>query len=166
MQQKSGFTLVEILLVIGIIAVLATVVIVALDPAKRFQDSPEGELEILSLQAVFKRKKVFLSLEIDINNLLYHIKRMQSDIPEESDRVRFRLRGELRRENSSKTDVTKEHLVFLLLTEKNVSLTKKPLCEGIRLRNRTLRKKIPSFKGLRQLLAEVSPHTRDLNING
>ncbi len=39
MQKRSGFTLVEILLVIGIIAVLATVVIVALDPAKRFEDA-------------------------------------------------------------------------------------------------------------------------------
>lgn len=35
----SGFTLIEILLVIGIIAVLATVVIVALDPATRFKDA-------------------------------------------------------------------------------------------------------------------------------
>lgn len=39
MQHKPGFTLIEILLVIGIIAVLATVVIVALDPAKRFADA-------------------------------------------------------------------------------------------------------------------------------
>lgn len=39
MANKRGFTLIEILLVIGIIAVLATVVIVALDPAKRFEDA-------------------------------------------------------------------------------------------------------------------------------
>lgn len=38
-KKKPGFTLIEILLVIGIIAVLATVVIVALDPAKRFADA-------------------------------------------------------------------------------------------------------------------------------
>lgn len=38
-KTKNGFTLIEILLVIGIIAVLATVVIVALDPAKRFGDA-------------------------------------------------------------------------------------------------------------------------------
>ncbi len=38
MRQKA-FTLIEILLVIGMIAVLATVVFVALDPAKRFQDT-------------------------------------------------------------------------------------------------------------------------------
>lgn len=37
--KAQGFTLIEILLVIGIIAVLATVVIVALDPAKRFADA-------------------------------------------------------------------------------------------------------------------------------
>jgi type IV pilus assembly protein PilA len=36
--KQKGFTLIEILLVIGMIAVLATVVFVALDPAKRFRD--------------------------------------------------------------------------------------------------------------------------------
>ena len=38
-HARAGFTLIEILLVIGMIAVLATVVFVALDPAKRFQDT-------------------------------------------------------------------------------------------------------------------------------
>ena len=38
-KNKKGFTLIEILLVIGIIAVLATVVVVALDPATRFKDA-------------------------------------------------------------------------------------------------------------------------------
>lgn len=48
MPQKSehkvsaGFTLVELLLVIGIIAVLAVVVFVALDPVKRFADSRDA----------------------------------------------------------------------------------------------------------------------------
>jgi prepilin-type N-terminal cleavage/methylation domain-containing protein len=37
--KKSGFTLLEILLVIGIIAVLAVVIMVALNPAKRFEDA-------------------------------------------------------------------------------------------------------------------------------
>lgn len=41
-MNKKGFTLIEILLVIGIIAVLATVVIVALDPAKRFADARDA----------------------------------------------------------------------------------------------------------------------------
>ncbi len=39
LEKQTGFTLIEILLVIGIIAVLATVVIVALDPATRFRDA-------------------------------------------------------------------------------------------------------------------------------
>lgn len=37
--RRKGFTLIEILLVIGMIAVLATVVFVSLDPAKRFRDA-------------------------------------------------------------------------------------------------------------------------------
>lgn len=41
-KQNQGFTLIEILLVIGIIAVLATVVIVALDPATRFRDARDA----------------------------------------------------------------------------------------------------------------------------
>lgn len=41
-RKQSGFTLIEILLVIGIIAVLATVVIVALDPITRFQDARDS----------------------------------------------------------------------------------------------------------------------------
>lgn len=35
-SRNSGFTLIEILIVIGIIAVLATIVIVAINPAKQF----------------------------------------------------------------------------------------------------------------------------------
>lgn len=39
MSTRPGFTLLEILLTIGIIAVLATVVVVSLDPIERFQDA-------------------------------------------------------------------------------------------------------------------------------
>ncbi|OIQ04352.1 MAG: hypothetical protein AUK58_00810 [Candidatus Moranbacteria bacterium CG2_30_41_165] len=42
MKKEKGFTLIEILLVISIIAVLATVVIVALNPAQRFKDSRDA----------------------------------------------------------------------------------------------------------------------------
>ncbi len=42
-QTKKAFTLIEILLVIGMIAVLATVVFVALDPAKRFRDARDAK---------------------------------------------------------------------------------------------------------------------------
>jgi prepilin-type N-terminal cleavage/methylation domain-containing protein len=38
-KDKKGFTLLEILLVIGIIATLAVIIMVALDPAKRFEDA-------------------------------------------------------------------------------------------------------------------------------
>lgn len=39
MSIQRGFTLLEILLTIGIIAVLATVVVVSLDPVERFKDA-------------------------------------------------------------------------------------------------------------------------------
>jgi len=38
-MAKKGFTLIELLIVISIIAILASVVFVALDPLKRFQDA-------------------------------------------------------------------------------------------------------------------------------
>ncbi len=43
LASKQGFTLVELLLVIGIIATLAVVVFVALDPAKRFADARDAK---------------------------------------------------------------------------------------------------------------------------
>lgn len=39
MSLKKGFTLIELLVVIAIIAILATVVFVALDPVRRFADA-------------------------------------------------------------------------------------------------------------------------------
>lgn len=42
MKTRSGFTLIEILLAIGIIAVLATVVVVSLDPISRFRDARDA----------------------------------------------------------------------------------------------------------------------------
>lgn len=41
-RRSSGFTLIEILLVVGILAVLASVVFVALDPAKRFREARDA----------------------------------------------------------------------------------------------------------------------------
>lgn len=41
-EKQKGFTLIEILLTIGILAVLAAVVIVALDPVKRFADARDS----------------------------------------------------------------------------------------------------------------------------
>ncbi len=38
-SKRSGFTLIEILIVVGIIALLSTVVFVALDPVQRFADT-------------------------------------------------------------------------------------------------------------------------------
>lgn len=41
-SRKKGFTLIEVLLVIGIIAVLAAVVVVSLDPVQRFKDAQDS----------------------------------------------------------------------------------------------------------------------------
>jgi prepilin-type N-terminal cleavage/methylation domain-containing protein len=41
-KNKAGFTLIEILVVIGILAVLIPVVFVALNPIKRFQDAQDA----------------------------------------------------------------------------------------------------------------------------
>ncbi len=42
-QSNKGFTLIEILVVIGIIAILAAIVIVSINPAKRFQDARNSQ---------------------------------------------------------------------------------------------------------------------------
>lgn len=41
-MKRKGFTLIELLVVMAIIAILATVVFVALDPPKRFKDSRDA----------------------------------------------------------------------------------------------------------------------------
>lgn len=46
MKNRKGFTLIEILIVIGIITVLATAVVVVLNPAKRFEDARDKQREI------------------------------------------------------------------------------------------------------------------------
>jgi len=42
-KKNKGFTLIEILVVIAIIAILAAIVLVAINPAKRFQDARNSQ---------------------------------------------------------------------------------------------------------------------------
>lgn len=42
-KVNKGFTLIELLVVIGIIAILAAIVIVSINPAKRFQDARNSQ---------------------------------------------------------------------------------------------------------------------------
>ncbi len=58
-STKKGFTLIEILLVIGIIAVLATVVIVSLDPATRFQNARDAR-RLADLQSILSAVQQYI----------------------------------------------------------------------------------------------------------
>lgn len=58
-EKQKGFTLIEILLVIGIIAVLATVVIVALDPATRFADARDSR-RLSDIQSILSATQQYI----------------------------------------------------------------------------------------------------------
>lgn len=57
--NRRAFTLLEILLVIGIIATLAVVVIVALDPAKRFEDAKNSR-RLSDIQSILSAVRQYM----------------------------------------------------------------------------------------------------------
>ncbi len=57
--KQKGFTLIEILLVIGIIAVLATVVIVSLDPATRFKNARDSR-RLSDIQSILSATQQYI----------------------------------------------------------------------------------------------------------
>lgn len=59
LSSRKGFTLIEILLVIGIIAVLATVVIVSLDPATRFQNARDAR-RLADIQSILSAVQQYI----------------------------------------------------------------------------------------------------------
>src|SRR3989344_5679707 len=51
LSQSKGFTLIEILVVIGIIAVLAAIVLIAINPARQFAQARDSQL-VSNLNAI------------------------------------------------------------------------------------------------------------------
>ena len=58
-KNKKGFTLLEILLVIGIIATLAVVVIVSLNPAQRFEDA-QNSRRLSDIQSILSATQQYI----------------------------------------------------------------------------------------------------------
>lgn len=85
-KVNKGFTLIELLVVIGIIAILAAIVIVSINPAKRFQDAQNSQRQA-NVESILNALQQYTvdnkgTLCAEVTTTLEYIKSDEADIAE------------------------------------------------------------------------------------